>query len=122
MADAHYEAPLPVFHEYDHEAHPCKAQQPNAGGADVSHADSLGLSQSQVGDGVNNSQVALHTGQDGEEHLSIPGERPDQDPHPHHHTEIGVASDNGQSAPQYADQLHDRHVVGDKVRESHDSC
>ena len=48
----------------EQEACCCKAQQPNTADDDVSDPDPSLLLQAQVGDGVNDSQVALHTGQD----------------------------------------------------------
>ena len=48
-----------------------KAQHPNTADGGISDPDPTRLPQAQVGDGVNHSQVALHTGQDVKQHLSI---------------------------------------------------
>ncbi len=58
-----------------------KAKQPNTPSTDISDSDPSLSSQAQVGDGMNNSQVTLHTGQEVKEYLSIPGEGPNTKPH-----------------------------------------
>lgn len=60
------------------ETQPPEAQQPNVGGRDVSDSDTGHLFQYQVDEGVDHSEVALHTGEDREKHLSIPGENPNE--------------------------------------------
>lgn len=48
---------------------PAETQQPYAADTDISDPDTWWLLQPPVGDWVNYSQVALHTGQDVEAHL-----------------------------------------------------
>lgn len=63
--------------------HTCysRAKQPNTTNADISDSDPFLSSQTPVGDGVNDSQVALHTCQGVKESLSIPGESKKTEPY-----------------------------------------
>lgn len=73
------------------------------------------MSQSQVDDGVNNSQVSFYTGQDVKETLSMESDRYKPVPHCYHLWEItgGAAIEEG--SPQAPHQLHGSHVVGEGV-------
>ncbi|KAF3837551.1 hypothetical protein F7725_005015 [Dissostichus mawsoni] len=79
--------------------HPSEAQYPNTSNANVSDLDPTPLPQSQVGDGVNNSQVALHTGEQVKHSLSEIGDNNKCEPNKAHHQEMHEAANEEEGKP-----------------------
>ena len=94
---------------------PSKAKSPNTPNDRVSDSDSTRLLESQVGDGVNNSQVVHPSGQHLKQTLSEGGERPDAVPYHHHLRKFDIATTEEECEPQGFIQLHDDGVIGDDV-------
>ncbi|CAJ1048234.1 hypothetical protein F7725_005015 [Xyrichtys novacula] len=76
----------------EHYSQPSRAQHPNACIHDVPDPGPLWRSQSQVGDGVNDSQVVIRAGQEVKHGLSYGGEDPHTQPHLHHRCYGSVAT------------------------------
>ena len=88
---------------------------PNTTKSEVSDLDATRLLEPQVGDGVNNSQVALHTGEEVKQNLSQGGDSPDAVPYIHHLFELDKATTEEDCEPQDFIQLHDNRVIGEDV-------
>lgn len=93
-----------------------KTQQPNASNADVSHSNRILFSQSSVEDGVNDCNVALHTGHEVKQSLSEWRDRQDGEPSQHYILDISVATTEEQGEPQEFLQLHCDGVIEEEVR------
>ena len=99
-----------------------KAKQPNTPSDDISDPDSTRLSQPQVGDGVNNSQVAFNTGEDVKQSLSNWDDKVDVHPYHQYHSFISVDAITQEAEPQETDQVQGRHVKGEDVRVTRQCC
>ncbi len=64
---------------------------------------------------MNNSQVALPTGQEVKLSLSEGGDRPDIEPHLHHLWKRDVAATKEECEPQEFIQLHGDGVIGEVI-------
>lgn len=93
----------------------CKAEQPDASGADVPDSDPARMSQTPVCDGVDHSHVTLHASEDMKQRLSRRRERE----HGLRHRQQASAPHKGagavKAARQGAEQLQEDHVVGEDV-------
>lgn len=99
----------------------CNRKQPNTPDTDVSDSDPSLTSQAQVGDGVNNSHVALHTGEDVKQCFSIPGKIAAEESN-RKNVPIGQDANAAQEAPQDCYELHDNQVVNEDIWVTHDRC
>lgn len=68
------------------------------------------------GDGVNNSQVVLYTGEGVKQNLSTISDEDNMGCRHHHLPKIDVGTNAVEDGPNGVDHLHDNHVVGDEVR------
>lgn len=71
--------------------------------------------QAQVHDGVNNSQVTLHTGQEVKDHLSIEVKYEQVDTNHRHLWKTSVETTAEECEPSDTHQLYDSHVAGKEV-------
>ncbi|XP_051250975.1 uncharacterized protein LOC127360585 isoform X2 [Dicentrarchus labrax] len=71
--------------------------------------------QPQVGNGINDRQVALHTGQDVKEHLCRKSHVTKIEPYFRHHCEVSVGAADVDGEGDETSQLHGSGVVGKEV-------
>ena len=83
-----------------HQTRSSNGKQPNTPNDDISDSDPSLSFQTQVDDGMYDSQVALRTGQDVKENLSIPGRGPKIVPSPYRHEIMPKETTAANNEPQ----------------------
>lgn len=97
-----------------HQTDQHKTNQPHTSDRDVSESDPSFTSQAEVGDGMDNSQVVLHTGEAVKQWFSNPRKIPEIIPNCKK-VNLGPDGNKAENAAQDPNKLHDNKVVDEDV-------